>query len=152
MTCTKILLSVNTRVIHLIHHKTALSSDDLFFFFWSLLIKFTLSHRPCHWTYLYPMFYICEKAAKISNDIHGCGTEMFCVWKETSECPYGDWTYDLFLSLQLRNGGPHCNIAFLEEEIVMCSSCMLWRLNHTHLKHRKRENSNKKVDDNLDEQ
>ena len=26
----------------------------------------------------------------------------------------------------------------------MCSSCILWRLNHTHLRDRKRENSKKK--------
>lgn len=65
---------------------------------------------------------------------------------------YRDWKYDLFCFIQLRNGAPHCNIIFLEEEIVMCSSYMLWRLSHTHLRDRKRNNSNEKLDDNLDEQ
>lgn len=36
----------------------------------------------------------------------------------------------------------------------MCSSCILWRLNHTHLRDKRRENFKKKekLDDNLDKQ
>ena len=62
--------------------------------------------------------YVCEEPAKISNILCGCETEMLSMWKSASECLYGDWTYDLSLSIQFWNGASHCNITFLEEEIV----------------------------------